>query len=137
MCIRDRANANRFYLVPDEDIKAYAKEQQEAYLASEVKYKITYMDAGLLSVACLLYTSSTNVPKLHIIFSGPVAPNPTELLSGERYMKMLDSLRALYDYIIIDAPPVSYTHLDVYKRQHHGRIETSLRDGNTDDEPGV
>ena len=45
------ANANRFYLVPDEDIKAYAKEQQEAYLASEVKYKITYMDAGLLSVA--------------------------------------------------------------------------------------
>ena len=37
---------------------------------------------------------------------GPVAPNPTELLSGERYMKMLDSLRALYDYIIIDAPPL-------------------------------
>lgn len=45
------ANADRFYLAPDEDIKAYAKEQQEAYLASEVKYKITYMDSGLLSVA--------------------------------------------------------------------------------------
>ena len=32
---------------------------------------------------------STNVPKLHMIFSGPYAPNPTELLSGERFQKML------------------------------------------------
>ena len=70
-----------------------------------------HVDKGLthfLSGQCMLsdVVMSTNVPKLHIIFSGPVAPNPTELLSGERYMKMLDSLRALYDYIIIDAPPL-------------------------------
>lgn len=49
---------------------------------------------------------STNIPKLHIIFAGPVAPNPTELLSGDRFQKMLDYLRTLYDYIILDAPPL-------------------------------
>ena len=65
-----------------------------------------HVDKGLthfLSGQCMLsdVVMSTNVPKLHIIFSGPVAPNPTELLSGERYMKMLDSLRALYDLSLI------------------------------------
>ena len=49
---------------------------------------------------------STDVPRLHVAFSGPVAPNPTELLSGERFSKMIESLRALYDYIIVDAPPL-------------------------------
>lgn len=49
---------------------------------------------------------STNIPKMHIIFAGPSAPNPTELLSGERFQKTLEYLRSLYDYIIIDAPPL-------------------------------
>lgn len=56
---------------------------------------------GLGDVICM-----TDMPGLHIIFAGPSVPNPTELLSGSRFGKMIDTLRERYDYIIIDTPPV-------------------------------
>lgn len=49
---------------------------------------------------------ATNIPRFHIMFAGPVTPNPTELLSGERFERMLESFRDIYDYVIIDAAPL-------------------------------
>ena len=42
----------------------------------------------------------------HAISAGRMPPNPMELLSSVRMEKMLDRLRAHYDYIILDLPPV-------------------------------
>lgn len=42
----------------------------------------------------------------HVIASGQNPPNPVELLSSVRMNKMLQQLRQLYDYIILDLPPV-------------------------------
>lgn len=42
----------------------------------------------------------------HIITSGPIPPNPSELLSGPRLEKLVEELRERFDYIVIDAPPV-------------------------------
>ena len=39
---------------------------------------------------------STDIPRLHVVFSGPAAPNPTELLSGERFSKLIYSANFLY-----------------------------------------
>ncbi len=41
-----------------------------------------------------------------VVSSGRNPPNPIELLSSERMLKMLSQLRANYDYIILDLPPV-------------------------------
>jgi len=50
-----------------------------------------------------MYTShSTN---LGIIPSGPVPPNPAELLASERFQVLLSKLNARYDRIILDGPP--------------------------------
>lgn len=46
-------------------------------------------------------------PNLDIIFSGAIPPNPSELLSSPRMVKLLETLSARYDYIIIDTPPVN------------------------------
>jgi capsular exopolysaccharide synthesis family protein len=37
---------------------------------------------------------------------GPIPPNPTELLLGERFEKMMTELRSRFDYIFIDCPPI-------------------------------
>lgn len=49
---------------------------------------------------------STNVPNLYVIFSGPVPPNPSELLGGEAFASILKNLRKTFDYIVIDTPPL-------------------------------
>lgn len=48
----------------------------------------------------------TNIDGMHMIFSGPVTPNPTELLGNHYFEKMIEQFRQEYDYVIIDAPPL-------------------------------
>jgi len=43
---------------------------------------------------------------LDILFSGPVPPNPSEMLGSERMKQLLGELRKHYDRIIIDSPPL-------------------------------
>ena len=49
---------------------------------------------------------STNVPNLHMILTGPVPPNPAELLGSELMGRTLEALKKVYDYILIDSPPL-------------------------------
>lgn len=42
----------------------------------------------------------------HVIAAGQIPPNPVELLSSARMSMMLKQLRGMYDYIILDLPPV-------------------------------
>lgn len=48
----------------------------------------------------------TDLSSLDIIFAGPTAPNPAELLGKEPFRNLLEILRNKYDYIIVDCPPV-------------------------------
>ncbi|AOW08166.1 polysaccharide biosynthesis tyrosine autokinase [Flavobacterium gilvum] len=48
----------------------------------------------------------TPVPFLDVIFSGPVPPNPSELILGDAMKELMEELKAKYDYIILDTPPV-------------------------------
>ena len=43
---------------------------------------------------------------LAVITCGNIPPNPTELLSSKRFETMLKSLREVYEYIILDLPPI-------------------------------
>lgn len=43
----------------------------------------------------------------HILPSGEIPPNPSELLGSRRMRRLLDTLKEMYDYIIIDLPPVN------------------------------
>lgn len=47
----------------------------------------------------------TEAQNLDILFSGPIPPNPSEILSSEFMKNLLHSLEDKYDYIIIDSPP--------------------------------
>jgi len=44
--------------------------------------------------------------KLDILLSGPIPPNPAELLGSETFSNLLEALKRTYDYIIIDSAPL-------------------------------
>ena len=44
---------------------------------------------------------------LDMVFTGAVAPNPSELVSGKLFSLLLDELKKRYDYVIVDTPPVN------------------------------
>ena len=75
------------------------------------RLQIGNVEKGLshfLSGQCVLADAlvSTNIPKMHLMVAGPTVPNPTELLETKRFQGMIDSMRKVYDYIIIDCPPL-------------------------------
>jgi capsular exopolysaccharide synthesis family protein len=49
----------------------------------------------------------TFIPNMFFISSGPVPPNPAELLTSARIRALLEELRTKFDRIIIDSPPVA------------------------------
>jgi len=48
----------------------------------------------------------SGIQSLDIIFSGPMPSNPAELLAGPRMQQLISEQRKIYDYIIVDSPPV-------------------------------
>lgn len=47
----------------------------------------------------------TPIDNLSLITSGPVPPNPSEMLSSRYFTEMLDELKVNYSIIVIDTPP--------------------------------
>ncbi|MGO4108783.1 CpsD/CapB family tyrosine-protein kinase [Paenibacillus sp. YAF4_2] len=48
----------------------------------------------------------SRIPGLDVMTSGPIPPNPSELLGSSRMDALLDQLREQYDIVLIDTPPV-------------------------------
>ena len=45
-------------------------------------------------------------PNINIVPSGPLPPNPSELLGSEKFVRFLNSMKERYDVVIFDSPPV-------------------------------
>jgi tyrosine-protein kinase Etk/Wzc len=45
------------------------------------------------------------LPHLDILPAGWSPPNPSELISNDKFRVLLEHLKSLYDYLVIDAPP--------------------------------
>ena len=57
-----------------------------------------------------LIKASKELPRLKIITSGPIPPNPAELLSSQEMKNLLQFLRGRFKHVIIDSPPaLSFT----------------------------
>jgi capsular exopolysaccharide synthesis family protein len=62
-------------------------------------------------------------PNLKVLTSGPVPPNPAELLGSEEMRKLLNILSEQYAHIIIDSPPViSFTDASILSTMVDGVI---------------
>lgn len=48
----------------------------------------------------------TEVPNLSVILSGPIPPNPSELLASDKMKHLIEEVRSKYAFVIFDSPPV-------------------------------
>lgn len=48
----------------------------------------------------------TSIERLSLLPSGPIPPNPAELLATDRFGRILGELAGRFDIIVVDAPPV-------------------------------
>lgn len=47
------------------------------------------------------------IENFSIIFAGPYSPNPVELLEEDLFGRIFTDMKQLYDYIIVDTPPMA------------------------------
>ncbi|MHB8094345.1 MAG: GumC family protein [Candidatus Aminicenantales bacterium] len=50
---------------------------------------------------------STEIPNLSLVNSGPIPPNPAELLGSEKMTRFIKTMRDECDFIIFDLPPMA------------------------------
>ena len=66
---------------------------------------------------------TTNVENLYAVFSGIVPPNPSELLNNTSFDTLIRALRDIYDYVIIDTPPLgSVTDASIVAQKCDGAV---------------
>ncbi|HQY67526.1 MAG TPA: polysaccharide biosynthesis tyrosine autokinase [Pyrinomonadaceae bacterium] len=57
-----------------------------------------------------LIKSAPGLPRLKIITSGPIPPNPAELLSSNEMKNLIQFLKGRFKHVVIDSPPaISFT----------------------------
>ncbi len=69
-----------------------------------VKNGLSEILAGLTDS---ITVSKTEIENLSVLTAGKIPPNPAELLSSERMDKLLEFVKAHYDCVLIDTPPVN------------------------------
>ncbi len=71
----------------------------------------------------VLIQTCEKAPNLKVLTSGPVPPNPAELLGSEEMRKLLNILSEKFNHIIIDSPPaISFTDASILSTMVDGVI---------------
>lgn len=64
-----------------------------------------YLSGEVTDVESVIYTIDTSCESFDVISSGPIPPNPAELLKDGRLDDILAKLKQKYDYVLFDNPP--------------------------------
>lgn len=68
-------------------------------------FGLSHFLSGQAELGSVIY--NTQFPTLDVVFSGPFPPHPVELLGSDKFTGMIMSLHEVYDYIIVDTPPLN------------------------------
>ena len=90
---------------------------------TQVRYNILGDKEGLSEYLCgeaakekIIY--HTDDPWLDMIFTGAKAPNPSALVSGPLFQELMQFLKSVYDYVIVDTKPTIEAVKEVLKEMN-------------------
>lgn len=112
-------------LLIDADMR---KPTQDNQLGEHASHGLSQLLAGAPGIAPLA-TARANLDFLGV---GVIPTNPGELLLSPLFPEALDAFSAVYDYIIIDTPPLSLVADALSISEHMDDVVLVLRDGFTD-----
>jgi capsular exopolysaccharide synthesis family protein len=95
------AQANKKVLILDADLRK--PRQHHIFKIKNISGLTNYLVDGI-EMKDLIKT--TQMPNLYLVNSGPVPPNPAELLGSEKMTHFLKNLKDTFDYVLIDTPPL-------------------------------
>ncbi len=99
---KSMAEINKKTLLIDADMRKSVILKKN--LKSQNVMGLSELLSGQAKIEQVLY--NTQIPNFDVIFSGHFPPNPVELISSENFKLFLEKFEEVYDYIIIDSPPL-------------------------------
>jgi len=96
------AKLNSRVLIIDADMR---KPTQHAFFRLANNYGLSRLLSGQDSLEKSIHRSVAE--NLDLITSGPIPPNPSELLGSDNMRNLLNILEEHYDYIFLDTPPIN------------------------------
>ena len=96
------AQAGKRVLLIDADLR-------KSVLASRLRIRgkvdgLSHFLAGQANANELI--CETDIPNFYLMFAGTRVPNASELLSHKNLEKLITALKDIFDYIIVDTPPI-------------------------------
>lgn len=118
------AQANQKVLLIDGDMRLPSISSK-----LNVKNKVGLSDyvIGNASIKDVIYAYSENLPNFHVLLSGTIPPNPSELLGSQGMKDTIEKLKKKYDYIIIDLPPVNIVTDALVTKEYIDGIVVTIR----------
>lgn len=95
------AQNNKKTLILDADLRK--PRQHRIFDIKNVQGLTNYLSGGLELESLI---KGTKVPNLFLVNAGPIPPNPMELLGSEKMGHLLKRLKEVFDYVVIDTPPL-------------------------------
>ena len=102
------------------------KPKMHQYLGVENEAGLSNYLIQQSELADVVHTFSDN-PNLSYITSGPIPPNPAELILSERMDELMAQLQAEYDYVVIDTPPIGLVSDALLLRKYVSNILVVVR----------
>lgn len=97
------AQSGKKVLIMDADLR---KPKVHHYFGIKNTEGLTNVLTGEKDLKKINISEKQDIPNLYIMTSGPIPPNPAEILSSNKMCQLLEQLKKGYDMVIIDTPPV-------------------------------
>jgi tyrosine-protein kinase Etk/Wzc len=96
------AKAGKRVVIIDFDLR---KSKIKQYLGIDTNEGLSFYLSSHAALPHIIFPSG--IANLDVIPSGPIPPNPLELISSDQTARLFEELKKSYDLIIIDSPPIA------------------------------